>query len=40
MKTEDSESINVGGNLTYSYQFTGADLQIPLEESDSSTSGG
>lgn len=31
MKTEDSESVNVGGNLTYTYQFTAADIEIPLD---------
>lgn len=30
MKTEDSETVSVGGNLTYSYQFTCADIEIPL----------
>lgn len=44
MKTEDSESVNVGGNLTYTYQFTAADIEIPLatisEGSDSATDPG
>jgi len=42
-KTEDSESVNVGGNLTYTYQFTAADIEIPLEHiagSDSATDPG
>lgn len=29
-KTEEGESINVGGNLTFTYQFTAADIEIPL----------
>lgn len=29
--TESGESINVGGNLTYTYNYTAADIQIPLE---------
>lgn len=29
-KTEDSESMNVGGYLTYTYTYTGTDLAIPL----------
>lgn len=28
--TESGESINVGGNLTYTYNYTAADIQIPL----------
>lgn len=30
-KTEENESINVGGNLTFTYSFNASDLQIPLE---------
>ena len=29
-KTEENESVNVGGNLTFTYSFNVADLQIPL----------
>lgn len=34
--TEDGESVNVGGNLTYTYNFTAADIQLPLEASEGS----
>lgn len=37
-KTEENESVNVGGNLTFTYNFNVADLQIPLKVADSSTS--
>lgn len=36
--TENGESINVGGNLTYTYQFTAADLEIPLTYVEDSNS--
>jgi hypothetical protein len=32
MLTEDGESVNVGGNLTYTYNFTAADIWLPLPE--------
>ena len=43
MLTEDGESVNVGGNLTYTYNFTAADIQLPLPaivDSSNSTSVG
>lgn len=39
MLTEDGESVNVGGNLTFTYNFTAADLEIPLEFNEASNSG-
>ena len=30
VKTEETESLNVGGYLTYTYNYTAADLAIPL----------
>jgi hypothetical protein len=30
VKTEDSERMNVGGFMTYTYAFTAADIAIPL----------
>lgn len=40
MLTEDGESVNVGGNLTFTYNFTAADIEIPLSfNGDSSNSG-
>lgn len=40
MLTEDGESVNVGGNLTFTYNFTAADIEIPLNfNGDSSNSG-
>ena len=41
MLTEDGESVNVGGNLTFTYTFSAADIEIPLDyqaESESSNS--
>lgn len=31
MLTEDGESVNVGGNLTFTYTFSAADIEIPLD---------
>lgn len=40
MLTEDGESVNVGGNLTYTYNFTAADILLPLPAiTDGSNSG-
>lgn len=33
--TENGESVNVGGNLTYTYNFTAADILLPLAVEDS-----
>jgi hypothetical protein len=30
MLTEEGESVNVGGNLTFTYNLTAADIEIPL----------
>ena len=31
IKTEESEKLNVGGYLTYTYSFTAADIAVPLK---------
>lgn len=36
--TESGESVNVGGNLTYTYNFTAADILLPLSVPDLSNS--
>lgn len=36
--TESGESVNVGGNLTYTYNFTAADILLPLVASEGSNS--
>lgn len=37
--TESGENISVGGNLTYTYNYTAADICIPLGDSQGSNSG-
>lgn len=39
MLTEDGESVNVGGNLTFTYNYTAADIEIPLYYEEASNSG-
>jgi hypothetical protein len=36
-KSEESESVNTSGNVTYSYSYTAADLQIPLTPQNSNS---
>ena len=38
MLTEDGESVNVGGNLTFTYTFSAADIEIPLDYQSTSES--
>lgn len=38
MLTEEGESVNVGGNLTFTYNYTAADILIPLEVPELSNS--
>ena len=40
MLTEEGESVNVGGNLTFTYNYTAADIQIPLDFKEDSNSTG
>ena len=39
MLTEEGESVNVGGNLTFTYNYTAADIEIPLAYEGGSNSG-
>lgn len=39
MLTEEGESVNVGGNLTFTYNYTAADILLPLAISEESNSG-
>lgn len=38
MLTEEGESVNVGGNLTFTYNYTAADIEIPLAYESGSNS--
>lgn len=38
MLTEEGESVNVGGNLTFTYNYTAADILLPLAISEESNS--
>lgn len=40
MLTEEGESVNVGGNLTFTYNYTAADIEIPLAYSKIGDEGG